>query len=151
MGVIFLVQRTCSSKPSLEKIHSNWREFSPKMAGRGNDSDSEDEEPTIAEETVVTKYKSAGEIANRKWNRTAPKWTFRHWFLWNKPAWFQFTFRPLWCMLSYFKTLWLIFFSKDSFLHVALHLISISKTQLRFSFNFQVLWKITDRTLISPT
>lgn len=35
------------------------------MAGRGSDSDSEDEEPTIAEESVVTKYKSAGEIANR--------------------------------------------------------------------------------------
>lgn len=34
------------------------------MAGRGSDSDSEDEEPTIAEESVVTKYKSAGEIAN---------------------------------------------------------------------------------------
>lgn len=43
------------------------------MAGRGSDSDSEDEEPTIAEESVVTKYKSAGEIANRKWNRTAVK------------------------------------------------------------------------------
>ena len=45
------------------------------MAGRGSDSDSEDEEPTIAEESVVEKYKSAGEIANRKWNRTAVKWT----------------------------------------------------------------------------
>ena len=55
------------------------------MAGRGSDSDSEDEEPTIAEESVVTKYKSAGEIANRKWNRTAVKWTLRDWFYRNKP------------------------------------------------------------------
>ena len=59
------------------------------MAGRGSDSDSEDEEPTIAEESVVTKYKSAGEIANRKWNRTAVKWTLRDWFYRNKPSWFQ--------------------------------------------------------------
>ena len=33
------------------------------MAERG---DSSDEEPTIAEDVVVTKYKMAGDMANRK-------------------------------------------------------------------------------------
>ena len=34
------------------------------MAERG---DSSDEEPTIAEDVVVTKYKMAGDMANREW------------------------------------------------------------------------------------
>ena len=34
----------------------------PEMAERG---DSSDEEPTIAEDVVVTKYKMAGDMANR--------------------------------------------------------------------------------------
>ena len=36
---------------------------SPKMAEKG---DSSEEEPTIAEDVVVTKYKMAGDMANRK-------------------------------------------------------------------------------------
>ena len=35
------------------------------MAEKG-DRDSSDEEPTIADDVVVTKYKMAGEIANRE-------------------------------------------------------------------------------------
>lgn len=35
------------------------------MADKGNDS-GEEEEPTIAEDVVVTKYKMAGDMANRK-------------------------------------------------------------------------------------
>lgn len=31
-------------------------------------SDSEGEEPTISEDVVVTKYKMAGDMANRKYN-----------------------------------------------------------------------------------
>lgn len=36
------------------------------MADKGNDS-AEEEDPTIAEDVVVTKYKMAGDMANRKW------------------------------------------------------------------------------------
>lgn len=36
------------------------------MADKGNDS-GEEEEATIAEDVVVTKYKMAGDMANRKW------------------------------------------------------------------------------------
>ena len=35
------------------------------MADRGNES-GEEEEPTIAEDVVVTKYKMAGDMANRE-------------------------------------------------------------------------------------
>lgn len=36
------------------------------MADKGSDS-GEEEDPTIAEDVVVTKYKMAGDMANRKW------------------------------------------------------------------------------------
>ena len=39
-----------------------WIEFTSKMA----DKDKDDQEKTIAEDLVVTKYKMAGEISNRK-------------------------------------------------------------------------------------
>lgn len=38
------------------------------------DSDNEDLELTIADEAVVTKYKTAGEIANRKYNSLVFPW-----------------------------------------------------------------------------
>lgn len=38
------------------------------MADRGNDS-AEEEDPTIAEDIVVTKYKMAGDMANRKYEK----------------------------------------------------------------------------------
>ena len=37
-----------------------------KMADKGSDS-GEEEDPTIAEDVVVTKYKMAGDMANRKY------------------------------------------------------------------------------------
>lgn len=42
--------------------------FFVKMADRGNDS-AEEEDPTIAEDIVVTKYKMAGDMANRKYEK----------------------------------------------------------------------------------
>lgn len=41
-----------------------------KMADKALDS-SEEEEPTISEDVVVTKYKMAGDMANRKYNKYA--------------------------------------------------------------------------------
>jgi len=38
------------------------------MADKGNDS-AEEEDPTIAEDVVVTKYKMAGDMANRKYEQ----------------------------------------------------------------------------------
>ena len=40
------------------------------MAERGESSD---EEPTIAEDVVVTKYKMAGDMANRKCTHSTPR------------------------------------------------------------------------------
>jgi len=42
-----------------------YKHFFVKMADKGNDS-AEEEDPTIAEDVVVTKYKMAGDMANRK-------------------------------------------------------------------------------------
>jgi len=41
------------------------KNFFDKMADKGSDS-GEEEDPTIAEDVVVTKYKMAGDMANRK-------------------------------------------------------------------------------------
>lgn len=38
------------------------------MADKGSDS-GEEEDPTIAEDVVVTKYKMAGDMANRKYKQ----------------------------------------------------------------------------------
>lgn len=38
------------------------------MADKGNDS-AEEEDPTISEDVVVTKYKMAGDMANRKYEQ----------------------------------------------------------------------------------
>ena len=53
------------------------------MADKGSDS-GEEEDPTIAEDVVVTKYKMAGDMANRKLKinvvrllRFPPKWIFQ--------------------------------------------------------------------------
>lgn len=37
------------------------------------DKDNDEVEATIADESVVTKYKTAGEIANRKWKPDGPQ------------------------------------------------------------------------------
>lgn len=43
-----------------------WKNFFVEMADKGSDS-GEEEDPTIAEDVVVTKYKMAGDMANRKY------------------------------------------------------------------------------------
>lgn len=52
--------------PSLKGFLSHGGSFiESKMADKGSDS-GEEEDPTIAEDVVVTKYKMAGDMANRK-------------------------------------------------------------------------------------
>lgn len=51
--------------PSLKGFRSFVRTFFVNMADKGSDS-GEEEDPTIAEDVVVTKYKMAGDMANRK-------------------------------------------------------------------------------------
>lgn len=50
-----------------EGFRSVLKDFFDKMADKGSDS-GEEEDPTIAEDVVVTKYKMAGDMANRKWS-----------------------------------------------------------------------------------
>lgn len=49
-----------------EGFHFVWKNFFVEMADKGSDS-GEEEDPTIAEDVVVTKYKMAGDMANRKY------------------------------------------------------------------------------------
>lgn len=45
------------------------------MADKGSDS-GEEEDPTIAEDVVVTKYKMAGDMANRKFKKLSGFFVF---------------------------------------------------------------------------
>ena len=68
MGIIFFTPRTCywTSWTWTEfEFPSSGRKLCAKMADKGGDS-SEEEDPTITEDLVVTKYKMAGDMANRK-------------------------------------------------------------------------------------
>ena len=63
----WVYRRTCKENwpPSFEGFVGFRTTCLDKMADKGSDS-GEEEDPTIAEDVVVTKYKMAGDMANRK-------------------------------------------------------------------------------------